>query len=86
MAARDRTTSGCHATFYKDYEQQRPLLFRPLLIRLYARSALLDWSQSTSQQIIVMVALRAAHIEMWNRNFVDQLGWYVHKVGDAIDT
>ncbi len=31
-------------------------------------------------------ALRAAHIEMWNRNVVDQLGWYVHKIGDAIDT
>jgi hypothetical protein len=28
----------------------------------------------------------AAHIEMWNRNFVDQLGGYVHKVGDAMDT
>jgi hypothetical protein len=28
----------------------------------------------------------AAHIEMWNRNFVDQLGGYAHDVGDAIDT
>ncbi len=34
----------------------------------------------------VMEALRAAHIEMWNRNFVVRLGGYVHKVGDAIDT
>ncbi len=83
---RDRNRDRDRETERERQERERGRKGREeRLLALPRRAPLWAAHAARRRQLMgVMEALRAAHIEMWNRNFGDQLGGYAHKVRDAI--